>query len=331
MKIRILSFKSISFLFTFAFLISCDNSLNANEDTSVYALKNSTNFKDVKGYMVYAHMDTHLTYMELRLRNLGTGDDEVLLSTKNTIYSTLMPANISSDGQLIFVKAHKPKTDNTFMLIYNLKQRTHKELNVGHSAIAGDISPDKSKIVFYSDFNDRHDYSIYISDLDGTNLLKLDCPDAQCWHPSWNSDGSRITYVANKNKIYVYSIATKKHHKLYTVKNKRKYKLSYPRYYDNNIYFSKTKKKRVSINSFNTEIIKISNNEVTSFFKSVDSFYSISFLTSSIFLHTASKINSKEKYARIQINNMRNGKYFPLTTSDIFKFQNDAPFYIESL
>ncbi len=321
--------KYVLILITFSVLVSCDSSIVSNVNASDYALKNSENFKDVKGFMVYAHMDTHLTYMELHLRNLHTGKDETLLSSKNTEYSTMMPISITADGHLIFVNAHKPNTKNTFMLLYNLNKRTYKELDVAHSAIAGDISPDKTKLVFYSDFNDQHNYSIYISDLNGKNLVKIPCLGVSCMHPSWSNDGEKIIYILESRKIYEYDIKSKQQKIIFKLKNKRKYRISYPVFYKNNIYFSKTRKRaRLSVNN-NSEILKISNNKITSFVKSNDKLFALSFLSDAIYLSDLSSNKALKKYAKIEIHNITNNASFSLTTSNIRKFQNSSPYFFK--
>ncbi len=327
MALRFHILKYVLILITFSVLVSCDSSIVSNVNASDYALKNSENFKDVKGYMVYAHMDTHITYMELRLRNLQTGKDELLLSTKNTNYSSIMPSSVSTDGKFVFVKAKNNKKYS--MILYDLKKRTSKIIDVGHSAIAGDISPDKTKLVFYSDFKDKYNFSIYISDLKGKNLVKIPCLGVKCSHPSWRKDGKRIIYVLERRNIYEYNVESKKQRIIYKLRNKRAYKISYPTYYKNDIYFSKTRKRTSPSRNTNSEILKISNNKTTKFINSNDTVFSLSFLSDALYLSGVSSNKALNSYTKIEIHNINNNASFSLTTSNIRKFQNSSPYFFK--
>ena len=75
---------------------------------------------------------------------------------------------------------------------------SYTQLTTGaYSDYAGRISPDDSKVVFFSDRSGNWD--IYIINIDGTNLTRLTTHDNRDYQPHWSPDGTKIVFKSNSS------------------------------------------------------------------------------------------------------------------------------------
>ncbi len=59
------------------------------------------------------------------------------------------------------------------------------------------LSPDGSRLVFQSDPDGHDRYSIWVMDIDGSNLKRIS--DKEGLYPNWSPDGSKIIYSGRRN------------------------------------------------------------------------------------------------------------------------------------
>lgn len=115
--------------------------------------------------------------------------------------------NWSSDGATVYGNVFDPYENSpNEPIVFNIIEMSvmaDSELQSDDTIIG--LSPDGIKMLFQSSRNGTNE--IYVSDLDGSNLIQLTQNDTPEKFVSWSTDGTRIIYISNQDgNDEIYSI-----------------------------------------------------------------------------------------------------------------------------
>ena len=65
------------------------------------------------------------------------------------------------------------------------------------------FSQGKKKITYVSDNNNSSYYQVFVMDEDGSNKIQITDVIANCMHPKWSPDGTKIVFHTDDNRIFI--------------------------------------------------------------------------------------------------------------------------------
>jgi hypothetical protein len=147
--------------------------------------------------------------LQLRLRDLETGKDRILLVRKN-----VQQIGFSPDGKkLIISYVWIYKHYDHYSDLYEIELATGKitRLTEGKRARDADYSPDGKKLVAVLQETSRSQLAVY--DLESKEWKTISAPEGSYDYPRWLPDGRSVVVTAHENgkrNIYIVDIATGK-------------------------------------------------------------------------------------------------------------------------